>query len=481
VAVARPRCGATGWAVRLACASAACGSDATVVRPVVDVPVDDPDATASGLDEIALTVAHAGSDRDLVAQTFARGEALDVPGAPFADDLVLHMSGFIGASGVAYGRTCMIAVTANQPPPTPHVLFSRSVKFASLGIAPLPRTGGLGIAYLGTALLVGGTHGGGPISEVESFDPLTGQLTTVGLVLPRQGAVQALIGTSPPRAVVIGGAVGAEGAKFIEVVDSRRVERLEFADMARVELTATALTDGRVVVIGGRAPGMVPTGEIDELAPDGASYAVRRLTARLAHPRRGHTATRLGEDVGAPVLIAGGLDAAALPIDVVELFKPLSEELANPARFAPRMLVPRSGHVATLMPDGSVLFIGGLDALGQPVRSLELFSVDAGFVDVGDLPEGAGAVEQSATTLPDGRILLAGGRLMPGTPALTSAYIARLNPLNGSVDVVATDRLAVARAGHQAVTLCDGTVLVTGGISSSAPAERYNPPPIGRR
>lgn len=478
MAVAR-RGGGAGWAVGLACA--ACSVDATVVTPVIDLPTDDPDATASGLDEIELTVAHARSDRDLVATTFTRGEPLDVPGAPFADDLVLHMSGFIGASKVAYGRSCVISVTASQPPPTPHLFFSRSVKFASLDVVPVPRTNGLGIAYLGAALLVGGTDGGGPVGEVETFDPMTGRLTTVGQLQPRGGAVQALVGTSPPRAAVIGGAVGAEGAKFIEVVDNRRIERLDFADMARIELTATALTDGRVIVIGGRPPGLVPTGEIDELAPDGASYAVRRLTARLAHPRRGHTATRLGEDVGAPVLVGGGLDAAGTPIAEVELFKPLSEELADPLKFKATMLVPRSGHLATLMPDGSVLFIGGLDALGQPVRKLELFSLDAGFVEAGNLPDGAGAIEQSATTLPDGRILLVGGRLMPGSPPLTTAYIARLNPLNGSVDVVATDHLAVARAGHQALSLCDGTVLVTGGTAGPVPAERYNPPPGGRR
>jgi hypothetical protein len=145
------------------------------------------------------------------------------------------------------------------------------------------------------------------------------------------------------------------------------------------------------------------------------------------------------------------------------------------------MNFPRQKHVATLMPDGSVLFIGGLDGLGQPVRKLELFSIDAGFTVVGDLPPSAGVVDFTATPLPDGRILIIGGRLAPGLPPLNTASIVRLDPLDGSVDIVATDHLAIARAGHQAVALCDGTVLVSGGTSASFPAERYNPPFTGRR
>ena len=464
---------------------AACGDEAAVVTPVIDVPTDDPDATASPLDGIELTVAHARSDGDLSSHSFARGETLELPGVPFGDDLVIHMTGLVGASKIAYGRTCTIAVSAVADPPRPHLFFSRSVKFASLDIAPVPRIGGLGISYLGAALLVGGSNGSGGsnglVTSVERFDPLTGQLTVIGGVMARDHAVEALIGTSPPRAVVLGGNAGTAGAKFIEVLDDSRIDRLDVAEMARIELTATSLTDGRVIVIGGNAPGQPASGEIDEIAKNGEAFDVRKLTAVLAHPRGGHSATLLGDDVGAPVLIAGGVDPAGLPIGVAELFKPLSEDLANPATFAPAMIVARHGHTATLMPDGSVLFIGGIDALGQPVRKLELFSVDAGFVDVGELPAGAGVVDFTATTLPDGRILITGGRSMPGTQALNSAYIARLDPLDGSVDVVATDHLAIARANHQAIALCDGTILVSGGTPGQFPAERYNPPPLGRR
>jgi len=105
-----------------------------VIVPVIDGPTSDPDEVAAPLDDIALTVAHAGSERDLVTQTFLRGETIEVPSIPFGDDLVLHMSGFVGTSSVAYGRTCAFAVSPSIPPPSPHLFFSRSVKFASTNI-----------------------------------------------------------------------------------------------------------------------------------------------------------------------------------------------------------------------------------------------------------------------------------------------------------------------------------------------------------
>ncbi|MDQ3370691.1 MAG: hypothetical protein M3680_35185, partial [Myxococcota bacterium] len=152
-----------------------------------------------------------------------------------------------------------------------------------------------------------------------------------------------------------------------------------------------------------------------------------------------------------------------------------------PATFAPAMVVPRRGHRAELMPDGSVLMIGGVDAAGAPVRTLERFAIDAGFVPVGELPPSAGVVDITTTQLPDGRILIIGGRTALDGPAVDTALIARLDLVDGSVDVVQTDRLATARAGHVAVTLCDGTVWVSGGSAGAPAAERYNPPPTGRR
>jgi hypothetical protein len=476
-----------------ALALAACSDSTVALAPVIDLPFTDDDATAMPLDSISLSVAHAQSASDLVSHMFQNGQPLELPGAPFGDDLVVHMTGFVGQSAVGYGRTCKLRIAPGAAPPDPHLFFSRVTRFATIQGMPADRIGGLGIAYQGGALLLGGLGSDGmPVAEVERFEPATGKLVGVGPVQARTRPVEALIGTSPPRVIVLGGAVlggasGMAGAPFVEMVDAQGVERQENSDMARVDLTATSLTDGRVVVVGGISPsGDAPFGDIDIVAQlADSSIDVRKIGASLAIPRSRHTATRLGDDVGAAVLIAGGLDAMGDPVAVAELFKPLSEQLSNPTLnpmlFLPHMVVPRSEHTAMLMPDGSVLIIGGFDALDQPVDTLELFSVDGGFAPAGMLPEGAGLVDFTATTLPDGRILLTGGRRTRGGPPVNTAYIARLNSIIGAVDVVATDHLAVARAGHQAVVLCDGTVLISGGTTVPLPAERYNPPPDGRR
>ena len=470
---------------------AAC-DDTVHLEPVFELPTADDAATPRGYDDLVLSIARAGSPTDLTSRTFRPGERVELSPVQFGDDLVVHLSGVVhlanqaGDSVVAYGRTCTFGVDADAAPPAPHLWFSRNLVFASLALAPAPRTGGLAVELEGAALVLGGG-----VPTVERFDPRTGALDAIGELAPRTGAVVAPLGLPGTQLLAIaGGTLGGAPAGVLELLQPAgagpaQIARVDDARLARTGATATTLTDGRVIVVGGRGPGGAPTGDLIELIASGPGAELRTARAALAHPRAGHSATRLGDDVGAPVLIAGGAGATGAPVATAELWKPLSGDLASPATFSPSMLVPRSGHRAELMPDGSVLFIGGVDAAGQPIRMLERFVIDAGFVPAGELPATSGVVEMTTTRLPDGRILIAGGRPTPGGPAADTAFIARLDVVDGAVDVVPTfDRLAAPRAGHHAVLLCDGTVWLGGGAAPGADApeaERYNPPPTGRR
>jgi hypothetical protein len=93
------------WLVALLLAG--CADNTVAISPVIDVPAND-NASAFPLDELVLAVAHAGDAADLVSQTFGAGQHVSLPGVPFGDDLVIHMTG-----SVAYGRSCKIAVNAS--------------------------------------------------------------------------------------------------------------------------------------------------------------------------------------------------------------------------------------------------------------------------------------------------------------------------------------------------------------------------------
>ena len=469
---------------------AACTEPPAVFAPIVELPTNDT-ASAFPLDSITVSVAHEGAELDLISATFSRGEAIEIPNVPYGDDLVFHMTGRIGTSEVAYGRTCPFTLRADGGSPDPHIFFSRLVKFGGMSLRPLAREGGIALTYNdGSGLLVGGTNPNDPadsIEQVERFDPSTGEYETLHDIVPRIGSAIATLGeVTDAHVVVIGGLDPAtgQGAEFVEVLEAksttdRQYEMFFEPTMARVGLTASTLSDGRVVVIGGRVPNGMTSRIVSEVAVSSGIVNVRPLRAELTTARHGHTATRLADDIGAPLLITGGLDDDGAPVAMAELYKPLSEDFSP--TFVRSMVVPRSRHVAVPLPDGSVLVLGGVDSNNLPISVVELFSLDAGFVAVGTLPPNAGRVDVSASVLPDGRVLIAGGRLEPAGAATTSAFIARLDPLDGSVDIVATDRLTEPRAGHQATLLCDGTVLFAGGTADQSVYERYNPPALGRR
>lgn len=462
-------------------------TDEVIVSPVIDIPFDDADAEAFAvIDELVISVAFEGDERDEVTKRFERGDALEMSDVPFGSDLVVHITGLSGTTQVGYGRSCAFPVSPGAGPSAPHVFFSSSRKFATTEIILADRTGGQAFSFAGGVVLLGGGT-----QAIEHFDPLSGALIPVtDTITARTGAVGALLGISPPRIVLVGGVRPNDAAAgVVELFDPREgVDTIDDPRMDRKGLTATSLADGRVIVIGGYVPSLPLVGTITEIAPAGTGAEISDGPL-LVHPRWGHTATRLGDDLGAPVLIAGGLDAetGGATVPNAELYRPLSRTL-SPA-FSPAMKHPRTGHHAARMPDGSVLFIGGVDAAGNPVRDLERFTIDEGFVDVVDsgaravsLDDSVGVVDMSVTQLPDGRLLIAGGHPdgNPNGAPTNVAYVLRLDPGTGTLDIGPTDKLAAPRANHQAALLCDGTVFISGG-SEEQHAERYNPPPAGRR
>jgi len=187
-------------------------------------------------------------------------------------------------------------------------------------------------------------------------------------------------------------------------------------------------------------------------------------------PRSGHTASLLPSGM---VLIAGGTSSA-------------SAELFDPARgtFTPtgNMTTARVHHTATLLSNGQVLLAGGW-SLNLPVASAEVFNPATGsFTATG--PMTRGRVYHSAVRLPNGQVLIAGGgNNSPNLLAMTSAEL--FNPSTGTF--TATGPMTTPRFYHTATVLPNGQVLLAGGkdnipydrppaVAAVAGTERFNPP-----
>lgn len=222
--------------------------------------------------------------------------------------------------------------------------------------------------------------------------------------------------------------------------------------------TATLLADGRVLLVAGERAWI-----IDPVA------GTRTSIDPPAEVRVAHTATLLPDGT---VLLAGGARASAEedtpPIGSAEIY----DTATGTFRETGSLVVPRGLHTATLLPDGSVLLIGGGSG-NAVIDAVERYDPATGaFTAAGTLPEGRGA--HTATLLPDGRVLIAGGLRPRGdgpdaenVPAATTVLY---DPATGTS--VPGPRLGAPRAGHTATLLPDGRVLVAGGMDADSEARK---------
>jgi len=136
--------------------------------------------------------------------------------------------------------------------------------------------------------------------------------------------------------------------------------------------------------------------------------------------------------------------------------------------------VGRAYHTATLLPNGLVLIAGGQDDnSGDATNTAELFDPTAGtFTPTGSLT--TARYLHTATLLNNGMVLIAGGYGGNNDTYLPNAEL--YNPANGTF--TPTGSLNDARLLHTATFLQDGQVLIVGGQGNSGflkSAELYNP------
>jgi N-acetylneuraminic acid mutarotase len=237
--------------------------------------------------------------------------------------------------------------------------------------------------------------------------------------------------------------------------------------------TLTLLPDGEVLVVGGIDLDQIVLNSAEIYNPATGNW---RSADTLNTARFGHTATLLSNG---EVLVVGGVGGPynASSLDYLcsaEIYNPannqwttISSSLLNSAEFynpsnktwtvtTSPMNVPRYAHTATLLPNGEVLVAGGFDSSGNPVNTAELYNpATEMWTPTGSLNTPRAA--HTATLLPNGLVLVVGGE--DSSDVLADAEL--FNPMTGKWTV--TSSPATACEFHTATLLPDGQVLIVGG------------------
>jgi hypothetical protein len=383
------------------------------------------------------------------------------------------------AAGIPVALGCAITVLITAPAqvigqPSPSVGAAASLVPVTLSSLLEPRTNHTATLLRdGRVLVVGGFRDvrdtTSDLASAELWDPATGTSVPAGTMAVSRAYHTATL-LVDGRVLIVGGM-----QRLAEVWDP---ETLTFSPagelpMAVLGNTATLLPDGRVLVVGGDEAAltnrMLERAQIWDPATETFSQS-----GRLREERAFHTATLL---LDGSVLLVGGETAIAS----AEVWDPRSGSF----RRAGSLRIGRWGHTATLLPDGRVLVVGGVTARYAPesvrewtVASSELRDATNGTFAAGAALERA-RTDHTATLLPDGRVLVVGG-IDAGTIRAPSEV---WDPATQAF--IPVGRLAQVRFDHTATLLPDGRVAIIGGTghgdghrASLATIEAVTLPPL---
>jgi len=338
----------------------------------------------------------------------------------------------------------------------------------------------------GNVLVVGGENMNGALASVEVYDPNTGVWTnTEALSQARSYHTATLL--SNGLVLVVGGYGPGGTLASAELYDPATGSAAGFwtdtdsLTQARVNHTATLLSNGQVLVAGGdNASGFVTSAELYDPATSPATGFWTDTDPLTPAPSRSyHTSTLLSDG---QVLVAGGIDNSG-DLASAALYDPVLDTWTA----TDALTQARSYHTATRLSDGSVLVTGGGSGNFDFLTSAELYdpALDAW---TNTSPPNKTRIYHTATLLLNGEVLVAGGMDNSGNPASPELYGVSVMPLPGTRYVAttgtdvgngcfnaslpcATIMYAISQAvAGNAIEIAAGTYIETGDGNTFSPA-----------
>jgi large repetitive protein len=322
-----------------------------------------------------------------------------------ADGRVLILGGSVTGTGKCEMACIPTAATASV-----EIYDPRTGNFSPNGSLAQPRAGGQALLLKdGRVLVAGSDPEYGSVGTIEIYDPGLGRSVVVKppsdipylptdptVVLLADGRVLIAGGLYPDQSAV-------SNATLIFDPVSGGISHGPLMARPREGATATLLDDGRVLIVGGADGHNGDAQNLAELIDPSHPLAQSTFPVYQGRP----TSTLLSDG---RVLVAGGgpddfgARGGRTP-GVSEVFDPRTERFTQVGP----MSTPRTGPIAIGIPDGRVLFFGGVDSNGTAVGTVEAFDPNSGTFQVvaTGFPEISGF---SATLLDDGEILIAGGQ-----------------------------------------------------------------------
>lgn len=459
-------------------------SSGTAVNPIPGVGTVWLDAASPALGELAAGAFPAGTG------STASVLSIPIPNDPNLLAFEAYLQALVvdptAPSGIGLTR-CVRIDLENQDSFTPVGSMSGS---RALGSADLLPDGRVLVAGGGSGTLTSAVGS----ATCEAYNPLTRAFSPVAS-MSTQRAFHTSVTLSDGRVMVIG---GADGAGLVtataEIYNASNNTWTLAAPMSspRAAHTATLLANGKILVAGGVSSFSSPAGSTTPLGDilgtsqdtgevyDPALNTWTPVTNIMASKRFAATATRMND--GRVVIVSGlngtgSLLGAEVPswTNTVSIYNPT----LNSFTAGPNISLARTGHRATLMPNGEVFVSGGfaptllfgiLTGVTSTNSAVKLNATGTSWSAAGTMA--AGALLHGQVLLKNGKAHLSGGSTvtLAGTTLTTSSIANCGTRLGAATAITATNPLPAARGSHFAVRMFDGSVLIAGGSDATGAA-----------